>query len=387
MIPTGARRLNAVAHWAAAFVVSGVLACAGGPGTPAAAPQPDRMPERSADAPETDCAWYGDGDRRELWFGVSSFWSAMRRNGGNPAADLEVPGGVFVGRFETATGHVRFEYLADGPSGVWDVLLHPNGRTYATTFFDVAWVRQSNGVWERLGPETIGLNELAPGPGGRILASRYGGDGGSVVVMGETGRIQAEFPLETPAGTFAAAKSLAWDPVRAEIWVNTDLLGPEDADSEGEAAHDTRILTAGGRERLRFARPEVQFMTFGADGTGYFAEVDSGRLRLRIRPPDAAGSVLGTGRWIGLDDAFAGNADFVQDLRVAADGTAVLTRWSGRVHVVDRAGRVRDLDFPSADGDLYYTGDVFGDKVCATVCRTRAEPSPATWVRCLDLPD
>lgn len=344
-------------------------------------------PQRGADAAETDCAWFGSARGGTLWFGVSAFWSAMRRTGGDPGADLATPGGIWLGRHDLGQGRTSFERLGRGPGGTWDVFAHPNGRVYLTTFFDVAGVRHRDGRFERLGPRTRGLAELAPGPAGRILASRYGsanGAPGAVVVLGEDGRVQAEFPLAAPPGMRAAAKSLAWDPLRGEIWVNTDLV-PEAPDAA--VRHDTRVLSAGGRERFRFVAPEVQFMTFGPDGTGYFAEVDRERLRLRIRPPEAAVRALAVGRWIALDDDFPSGTDFVQELTVDGAGRVVVTRWSGRVHVVDADGRVRSLDFPRAEGDLYYTGVLDRGRVCATTCRTAPEPVPAAWVRCLDLPD
>jgi hypothetical protein len=46
-----------------------------------------------------------------------------------------------------------------------------------------------------------------------------------------------------------------------------------------------------------------------------------------------------------------------------------VTRWSGRVHVVDAAGAVTDLDLPrTGAGELYYTATRVGDRVCATRC-------------------
>ena len=338
---------------------------------------------RDPTSTEVDCAWFGDTRGDRLFFGVSAFWSAMRQNEQDPSADLAQPGGRYLGEYDLSEGRTRFHPLGTAPSGIWDVLAHPNGRVYFTTFFDSAGILEPDGSVTMLDDAGRGLNELAPGPAGRILASRYATDAdgqGAVVVLGEDGRVQAEFPLPNPEGFQTAAKSLAWDPVRGEIWVNTDLI----AETPGRpAAHDTRILSAGGQERARFTQPEVQFMTFGADGTGYFAEVADGRLRLRIRPPEAAKAPLGTGRWVLLDEAFPHALDFVQEVRVGRDGEAIVTRWSGKIHIVAASGRVRSLQLPRREGDLYYTGVRAGNRVCATVCRTAPDPAaePA-WVVC-----
>jgi hypothetical protein len=47
----------------------------------------------------------------------------------------------------------------------------------------------------------------------------------------------------------------------------------------------------------------------------------------------------------------------------------VVTRWSGRVHVVGADGGVQDLALPRTEaGELYYTGTLVGSRVCATRC-------------------
>jgi hypothetical protein len=181
-----------------------------------------------------------------------------------------------------------------------------------------------------------------------------------------------------PEGYRAAPKSLAYDPVRREIWVNADLL-PEAAGPGAPIRYDARVLGLDGRERLRFERPELQFMAFGDDGTGWFAEVDESRLTLRVRPPERAGSPLLTGRLVPLDDAFARELDFVQDIQVAGD-TAVVTRWSGRVHVVSRDGPPRSVALPKQGDELYYTGVRADGAVCATRCDD-------VGVACAPIPD
>lgn len=301
-----------------------------------------------------------------LYFGVSAFWSALRSSGGDPTADLAASGPRWIGRFDLAAE--RFlppvELRPGGAAGgVWDVLAHPNGQLYYTTYFDLAGrVDPASGAVQEFAGAGLGLNELALGPDGRVLVTRYGfagDDEGSLVVLSEAGEILAEHVLAAPPGLRVLAKSLAFDPLRRETWLNTDLLPL----AGGAALHDARVLDAGGRERLRFSDPELQFFRFAADGTGSFAEVAGPRLVLRERAPG------GSERVIPLDDDFAAAHDFVQELRNEADGSTVLTRWSGRVHVVERDGGVRDLTLPrTGAGELYYTAARVGRRVCATRC-------------------
>ena len=68
-----------------------------------------------------------------------------------------------------------------------------------------------------------------------------------------------------------------------------------------------------------------------------------------------------------LDDAFPA-LDFAQDVKLAPDGSAIVTRWNGLVHVVSRRGEVRTLSLPRREGDLYYTGVAHGGQICATRC-------------------
>jgi hypothetical protein len=46
----------------------------------------------------------------------------------------------------------------------------------------------------------------------------------------------------------------------------------------------------------------------------------------------------------------------------------VVTRWSGRVHVVGRDGAVRTVALPREGDELYYTGVLSDGGVCATRC-------------------
>ena len=46
-----------------------------------------------------------------------------------------------------------------------------------------------------------------------------------------------------------------------------------------------------------------------------------------------------------------------------------MTRWSGRIHVVQGDESVRSVDLPRlAPGGLYYTGVLYGDRLCVTHC-------------------
>lgn len=331
------------------------------------------LTDEPASPEERYCAWYGDERDGVLYFGAAPFWATYRAKGGDPRADLERPGPQLVGRFDLRRR--RFLPPLDlspvaSQAGIWDVLAHPNGRVYFSDYFgQTGYVDPSDGRVARFDALGAGLNELALGPDGTLLVTRYGsgGDGvGSVMQLDADGALVAELPVPGGDGYRAAPKSVAYDPVRREIWVNTDLL-PESAGPDAKLRYDARVLSLDGAERLRFERPEVQFMTFGPDGTGWFAEVDGTRLTLRIRPPDRAGSALLTGRMVPLDDAFSRELDFVQDIQVAGD-VAVVTRWGGRVHVVSRDGSLQSLTLPRDGADLYYTGVLADGAVCATRC-------------------
>jgi hypothetical protein len=345
----------------------------------APAPSPRVHAAQAPDGPgERSCAWFGDVRGPVLYFGIAAFWSAARAAGGDPLADLAEPGPRWIGRFDLA-GERFLPPLVLRPdgaaTGVWDVLAHPNGRVYFTTWFDLAGsVDPASGEVREFPAAGLGLNELALGPDGRILVTRYGygaNSRGSLVVLSEDGALLAEYSLVDPPGWRTAAKSLAFDPLRREVWVNTDLFPAAGA---GGVAHDARVLGPDGRERRSVADPELQFFAFAPDGTGLFAEASEGRLRLRTRSPG------GLDRFVALDDAFDPTHDFAQELRAEPDGSIVVTRWSGRVHVVEPTGAVRDLVLPQTEaGELYYTAARRGDRVCATRCG-------GVEVVCADLP-
>jgi hypothetical protein len=321
---------------------------------------------------ERYCAWYGDARDAVLYFGTAAFWSAMRSHGNDPMADLLAEGPVAIGRFDLRREQMLepLEVGAAGNrSGVWDVLAHPNGRIYFTTFYESAgYTEVPSGRFVRLPNLGAGLNELALGPDASVLASRYGSafedDGsGAIVSFDADGVLLAEFPLRAPDGYRVAPKTIAFDPVRREIWVTTDLLPIVPGNPQ---RHDAYVLSERGEELLRIAEPEIQFVAFAEDGTGYRAEVEGRNLWLRV---SAAGEGPEGGRRILLDAQFAAALDFVQDIELASDGRAVVSRWSGWIHVVDSPSQVRSTRLPQFDDDgLYYSAVAEGDRICATYC-------------------
>ena len=59
--------------------------------------------------------------------------------------------------------------------------------------------------------------------------------------------------------------------------------------------------------------------------------------------PAARAPLQLAGRLLVLDEAFP-PLDFAQDVKLAADGAAIVTRWSGVVHVASPDGHVRRLE-------------------------------------------
>jgi hypothetical protein len=321
---------------------------------------------------ERYCAWFGDVGGGILYFGQAAFWPAARAPGGTATSDLDREGPVLIGRFDLRQQRLLTPLEVGSPgdrSGVWDVLAHPNGRIYFTTYFESAgYADLKTGAVRRLQGLGPGLNELAPGPLGSILISRYSaapGDepSGSIAIVEPDGRLLAELPLDAPPGFAAMPKTVAFDTSRGEIWVTTDLL-PE---GDGIVRHDTRVLDTAGAEKRRIEEPEIQFVAFRGDGTGYRAEVEGHDLRLRAVPAETPHPDPG---WlVSLDDDFPTPFDFVQDIYLHPDGRTVVTRWSGWVHVVESSGQVRSVRLPTlAPGGLYYTGVLAGKRLCATCC-------------------
>jgi len=350
----------------------------------AACAEPVRIAAGRSDAGPLACSWYGDADDEVLYFGESGFWAAMHQAGGDPTADIESAAPQVVGRFDLDRETMLPSLRTATPlarSGTWDVLVHPNGRVYFTSFYDPAGaIDPKTGAALRFDATGMGLNELALLPDGEILATRYGrtgGGDGSLVVLDAEGNVRAEHPLAPAPGATVAAKSVIADPIRRVAWVNTDLVSADG----GRPRHDARVVDlATGREIARFdGTPELQFPTFAPDGRGYFAWVEGTRLVLQVTEPGEAQGPE-SGRMLLLDDAFKTGVDFAQDLRVQRDGRVVATRWSGAVHVIDEDDEVRTVRLPrTEENGLYYTAVAKGDRVCATYCA-------GVRVVCADLP-
>ncbi len=364
-------RLRGHLGWLAGSVVLGALAAGCGgrfvwPGAAAegvivyAAPDPSER--------ERYCAWFGDARGNVLYFGASAFWSASREVG-DPAGDLLEPGPQLVGRFDLTRERFLPPLVTgarDPRAGTWDVLTHPNGRVYFTTFFEAAgWIDPVTGASESFESAGPGLNELALGPDGRLLVTRYVAQG-SVVVLDAEGRVLREHALEPPPGGEVWPKSVAFDPTRAEIWVTTDLRLPE----AGAIGHDARVLDAeSGRELRRIVQPEIQFVAFGPDGTGHRAEVEGARLFLHSVPPAGRELAGEPARRMLLDANFPATVDFVQELVPLPDGDVLVTRWSGRLHRVEAGGHVRSVSLPRGETPgLYYTAVPANGRLCATRC-------------------
>jgi hypothetical protein len=323
---------------------------------------------------ERYCAWYGtQGADGVLYFGEAAFWSAKASSAGDPTADLKYPGPQLVGRFDLA-GERWLPPLEvgdpDSRSGVWDVLASGE-QVYFTTFFEEAGsVSPETGRVQRL---ALGgaLNELAPGPDGTVLATRYStgmadGGNGDVIAFDREGRTARHWSLTAPPGYRAAPKTPLWDGLRRELWVTTDQLPVTAvAGSATQPLHQAIAIGEDNQARLLPELPELMFVAKGEDGTIYRAESDAHGLWLSMVPPPERGKP----RRIPLDDAFAAALDFAQDIQVAADGRVAVTRWSGIVHVLHPDGRVRSVALPRLDpAGLYYTAVLHGNRLCATYC-------------------
>jgi hypothetical protein len=352
----------------------GVLGC-GGAAAPLAGASPRGLHVVTAPAPsaqERFCAWYGEPQDGVLYFGESAFWSELRSHGGDPKADLRLPGPRRIGRFDLAReallSAIELGTGADA-TGVWDVLPTREGWLYFTTFFELAGRTTLTGEHSedlpRLGQA---LNELATGPGGTLLATRYGsgGDGpgdGSVIAFDASGALVAEWSLAGLDAALVAPKTAAWDAARGELWITADLLPRAAA---GELRRAAFVLDRRGELLRRIDTPEIQFVRAGRDGALLRAEVEAGVLRLVITPAPGAARAPDI---ILLDAHFPTDFDFVQDLQLADDGRIVATRWSGWVHVVDRKLHVSSVALPRLDPDgLYYTAVARGQRICATYC-------------------
>lgn len=374
---TAERHCHRRLHLLASIPLVGSLGCAYLP----APLQPARSGLHVVTAPDPSqeeryCAWYGDSDGQTLYAGLSPFWWAMRRADGDPRADEAVPGPQWVGRFDLA-GETWEEPLDVAPEGVeprsgtWDVLATGDG-VYFTAFFETSGrVDPESGqsvAFEAAGP---GLNELAPGPEGRVLASRYGsgeqGRGnGELLTLEPDGRIARRWPMPAPLGFFVAPKTPAWSPLRDRLVATTDLLPEFEG---GDLRHDAYELALDEEPAWAIqSDPELQFVAVTASGVEYRVESHAGQglLLRRLRPP----GVEPEDQQIVLDPDFPADLDFAQDLKVMADGRLVVTRWSGRIHVVDPAsGRVATAKLPGLEkGGLYYSAVIREGRLCATYC-------------------
>jgi hypothetical protein len=320
---------------------------------------------------ERYCAWYGDADARTLFAGLAPFWSSMRAAGDDPRADLERPGPQWVGRFDLAEERWLPPLDVGSPdarTGVWDVLVAGDGSLYFTVFHETSGrVDPTSGEVRRFERAGVGLNELAPGPDGRVLVSRYGGGGvkagGELLTLDPDGSIARRWPMPAPLGWFAAPKTPAWNPSRRRLVATTDLL-PE---FDGEPRHDAYVFELDQPGWSIQREPELQFVAASADGVEYRVEAHpDGQLWLRrIRPPGDEPN----DQWVLLDPQFPASLDFAQDLKIMPDQRLVVTRWSGAVHVVSPDGSMARVQLPRLEPDgLYYTAVIHGERLCATYC-------------------
>jgi len=286
--------------------------------------------------PERYSSWFADERDGVIYFGLSPFWADMRAHGGDPTADLLEPSAHLIGRFEIERERFLPPLLArrpgpDSRSSVWDVLAHPNGWIYYTTYFEeMGRVRPGMGDVEHFDSLGTGLNEIALGPDGDLYVTRYGagtedepnGGDGSVVVISPGGALLSEVPLHARDGAVTAPKSIGVDPKSGEVWLNADVIAPN-----GKVSFSTFHL---GPDLKLIARsdapPELMFVSFDRSGRGFFVEDRGGRVELRVT---RAGAELAR-----LDLGARAPADFAQDVHFAADGTAAIAFWSGRVELV-----------------------------------------------------
>ena len=285
--------------------------------------------------PERYSSWFGDERDGVIYFGLSPFWTELRAHGGDPRADLLEPSAHLIGRFEVEREIYLPPLLArrpgdDSRSSVWDVLAHPNGWIYYTTYFEeMGRVRPGMADVEHFDSLGTGLNEIALGPDGNLYVTRYGagsdepaGGDGSVVEVSQTGELLREQTLHARDGATTAPKSLAVDPSSGEGWANADVIAPAGkvGFSSFHLARDLRVL-----ER-KDAPPELMFVSFDRSSRGFFVEDRGGEVILRVTRGSAE-----LGR---LDLGPRGATDFAQDVHFAPDGSAAIAFWSGRVELV-----------------------------------------------------
>ena len=251
---------------------------------------------------------------------------------------------------------------------MWDVLAVGERIYFARFFGSPGWIDRSGhggAVWEHLGSGTA---ELAAGPEETLLFADYAHS--RLLSVSKDGENLKVFPLTGPGTLQIAPKSVAYDPVRREIWAIADRLA-----SNGDAkTRDALVLDDAGELLRHITDREVQFATFAEDGVGAVVDVVGDSLWLRFR--DAGETAF---RDILLDPQFPRTADFAQDIVLTrSEGVVdgVVQRWSGIFHRFGSQGAVTTGHLGDGRGGLFYTGVPVGDRVCATLCRD------ATVIRC-----
>jgi hypothetical protein len=274
--------------------------------------------------PERYSSWFGDERDGVIYFGLSPFWTDMRAHGGDPTADLLEPSAHLIGRFEIERERFLPPLVArrigpDSRSSVWDVLAHPNGWIYYTTFYEeMGRVRPGMGDVEHFDSLGTGLNEIALGPDGDLYVTRYGGgvegeaanEDGSVVVISPDGALLREQSLHARDGAVTAPKSIAVDPKSGEVWLNADVIAPNGKVTFAEFHLDPDLKLIERRD----PPPELMFVAFDRGGRGFFVEDRNGRVELRVTRGGAELARLDLGPRVA--------SDFAQDVHFAADGTA-----------------------------------------------------------------
>ena len=95
----------------------------------------------------------------------------------------------------------------------------------------------------------------------------------------------------------------------------------------------------------------------------------AGAVKTPTRGPkyDTVGGTKGVHFWCSAEIPVKRGAYYL--VSVDARGRVVVTRWSGRIHLVSRSGEVERIQLPRAGGaGLYYTGVLSGGRLCATYC-------------------
>ena len=247
-------------------------------GAPRASRPRPRPAAASATAP-------GTATRRQdvLYFGESPFWmrrcERRRRPDGRPAR-----AGPAADRPLRPRAASRMLAAAsdrggrDSRAGVWDVLAHPNGRVYFTTFYESAgWVDPATGEASRF--EAAGTRPQRAGAAGPTAASSLALRRGAAAATGSVVVLDRRAATSWPScrsrrrrGRGRGAEEPRVRPGRGEVvWVNTDLAA-----------------ASGGREPPRRARARTR------DGPRDPAHRDARAPVLCASAPTAAASSPGS---------------------------------------------------------------------------------------------